>query len=76
MHLLLGGDSQTELLGLSPAKTVVIETDPTLRWRHCFARAVKARLEAFSIYPPSTSGSVPGHQGASPGSGATELRTQ
>ena len=27
MHLLLGGDSQTELLGLSPAKTVVIETD-------------------------------------------------
>jgi uncharacterized protein len=27
MHLLLGGDSQTEMLGLSPAKTVVIETD-------------------------------------------------
>jgi uncharacterized protein len=27
MHLLLGRDSQTEMLGLSPAKTVVIETD-------------------------------------------------
>jgi uncharacterized protein len=27
MHLLLGGDSPTEMLGLSPATTVVIETD-------------------------------------------------
>lgn len=27
MHLLLGGDSSMEMLGLSPARTVVIETD-------------------------------------------------
>jgi uncharacterized protein len=27
MQLLLGGDSQAEMLGLSPARTVVIETD-------------------------------------------------